>query len=361
MAESFKCEACGAKLEYAPGTTSLKCPYCGHENPIELPEGETAVEAIVELDFERALADADAGGETEEVSAVKCGSCGAEFQIDPAIRSGHCPFCASPIVMEPRRVSHLRPKSLLPFSIDAKAARERFRSWLSGLWFAPNDVKRMATTEGGFTGMYVPYWTYDARTETRYTGARGTTYTTVVRTTVNGKPSSRTVTRTRWSPVSGRVSRDFDDVLVLASDSLPKAHAEALEPWDLENLVPYDARFLSGFAAENYRIDLAKGFDRAKARMETVIRGDVRRDIGGNKQRIASLSTTYAGVTYKHLLLPIWVNSYRYSGKTYTFVVNGRTGEVQGQRPWSWVKVGAVVLAALLAIAAVIWLTQEGS
>jgi hypothetical protein len=28
-------------------------------------------------------------------------------------------------------------------------------------------------------------------------------------------------------------------------------------------------------------------------------------------------------------------------------VVNGRTGEVQGERPWSWIKIAGVVAAAI--------------
>jgi DNA-directed RNA polymerase subunit RPC12/RpoP len=355
----FPCESCGAKLKFAPGTTSLKCPYCGHENPIPAPDEVQAREAVAELDLQTALEKGETGAEAEKISVIKCNSCGAEFQLDPKIQSSQCPFCASPIVLEPKQVSHLRPKSLLPFAIDAKGARDRFKTWLSGLWFAPNDVKAMATTEGGFTGMYVPYWTYDADTASTYTGERGITYTRQVPTTVNGKTQMRTVTETRWTPVSGAVSRDFDDVLVIASESLPKAYAEALEPWDLEKLLPYDERYLSGFGAENYRVDLAAGFERAKGKMDAVIRGDVRQDIGGNSQRIHSLDTSYYKLTYKHVLLPIWINSYRYSGKTYTFVINGRTGEVQGQRPWSWIKIGLLAALAVVVIVVVFWLTRE--
>jgi hypothetical protein len=146
------------------------------------------------------------------------------------------------------------------------------------------------------------------------------------------------------------VWRNFDDVLVLASRSLPAHHTEALEPWDLKNLEPYKDEYLSGFRAESYRVGLEPGFDRAKEIMAGVIDGDVRRDIGGDEQRVHSIRTQYNDVTFKHILLPIWISAYRWKEKVYRFVVNGRTGEVQGERPWSVVKILLAVLAALALI-----------
>jgi len=134
-------------------------------------------------------------------------------------------------------------------------------------------------------------------------------------------------------------------VLVVGSSSLPRDLAEELEPWDVGNLVSYADEYLSGFIAERYQVDLRQGWTRAGERMEEVIRGDVRRHIGGDHQRIHSLTTTHSRVTYKHVLLPMWICSYRYKEKVYRFLVNARTGEVQGQRPWSWVKITLTALA----------------
>jgi len=157
----------------------------------------------------------------------------------------------------------------------------------------------------------------------------------------------------RWTRVSGVVSRDFDDVLVVGSASLPRELAEELEPWDVANLVPYADEYLSGFIAERYQVGLEEGWARAGERMDEVIRGDVRRDIGGDHQRIHSLDTTHDRVTYKHILLPMWICSYRYRNRVYRFLVNARTGEVQGQRPWSWVKITfAGIVVAVIALLA---------
>jgi hypothetical protein len=200
--------------------------------------------------------------------------------------------------------------------------------------------------------MYIPYWTYDSKTTSHYSGERGDDYT--VSETYRTKDSQgRTVTRTRqvvktrWSPASGVVWNTFDDVLVLGSTTLPRGKTEGLEPWDLENLTSYRDEYVSGFGAEVYQVDLDAGFNRAKEIMDSTIRSSICADIGGDHQRIHSVKTRHDNITFKHILLPIWISVYRYRNKVYRFVINGRTGEVQGERPWSKVKVFLFALTVI--------------
>lgn len=346
----FPCKQCGAKMEFDPAASSIKCPYCGHENPI--PKSE---EDIHELDFHSFFAAAEEKEQSEENLTVRCSACGAETTMDTNVTSGECPFCGAPLVAETTSSTKIRPRSLLPFAIDRSKALQEFKSWVKGLWFAPNKLKAYARTESShLSGMYVPYWTYDADTTSFYTGQRGEYYyvTESYTTTEDGKPVTKTrqVRKTRWYPASGVVYNNFDDILVLASHSLPKEKADQLEPWDLAELVPYDAGYLSGFRTESYQVSLEEGMSEASQIMDGQIRRDVKRDIGGDEQRIHSVSTQHDNVTFKHILLPIWISAYKYRDKTYRFLVNARTGEVQGERPWSWVKIGllAVTIAALV-------------
>jgi hypothetical protein len=48
--------------------------------------------------------------------------------------------------------------------------------------------------------------------------------------------------------------------------------------------------------------------------------------------------------------LPIWIYGYMYNNQHYRVVVNGQTGEVQGQRPTSAIKVTMVTAAAVIVI-----------
>jgi DNA-directed RNA polymerase subunit RPC12/RpoP len=335
----FPCAQCGAKVEFAPGTDALECPYCGHRT--EIP---ASTDGIVERDFGAGLADLGRDAETEEVLSVSCGSCAALVEPPASAEAFPCPYCGSSIVTTARSQRLVKPQALLPFRISRGDATSRFRHWIRKLWFAPNALKKLARLQDRLQGLYAPYWTYDASTVSQYTGQRGDNYTTTRTVTRNGKRVTETVTKIRWRPAAGTVSRHFDDMLVVGSSSLPRDLAEELEPWDLDNLVSYADEYLPGFIAERYQIDLRQGWSRATERMDEVIRGDVRRDIGGDHQRIHTLSTTHDDVTYKHVLMPMWICSYRYKEKVYRFLVNARTGEVQGQRPWSWVKIGLTVL-----------------
>ena len=221
----------------------------------------------------------------------------------------------------------------------------------------------MASIVERLNGLYVPFWTYDAFTGSSYTGERGDDYwvTQTYTVMVNGKPQTRTkqVRRTRWRYVSGYVRVDFDDVLVLASHAIPGEHTDALEPWDLRELKVFDPAYLSGFVAQSYEVDLPNGFEIAKGKMDPRIRQAVNRDIGGDHQRIHSLDTQYDHVLFKYILLPIWLASYRYHKKVYRFLVNARTGEVQGERPWSAWKIATAVISGLMVAGTVLWLIAQ--
>ncbi len=347
----YPCQACGAKLVFQPGSSALACPYCGHRQEIaQAPAAE-----IREHDLHAGLANVrrtKARDLSTEAKQVQCTFCGA---ISLTTRQAdHCAFCGSPVVLFNDETELISPESLLPFAIDPKRARHEFEKWVNGLWFAPNDLAKRAKA-AGMDGVYVPYWTYDSKTQSRYQGERGDAYwETESYTDGQGKRQTRQVRKVRWTSVSGTVDVDFDDVLVCASKSLPRKMIEKLEPWNLTELRPYDPAFLSGFGAERYAVDLEAGFAIAKERMDVQIRAAVCADIGGDEQRIWSLSTSHHDTTFKHLLLPLWISSFRYSEKVYRFVVNARDGTVAGERPWSAVKITLAVLAALVVIGFVV-------
>lgn len=358
-ASRFPCAQCGADLAFQPGATHLRCEYCGFINEIETVE-TPSIEERDYLDAVNALA---AQATTVEIELVKCDACGSETEPPPGLDAFNCAFCGKAIVSPASRTRLLAPQGVLPFHVTREDALERFRTWLRALWFAPNDLRQFARSGGRLRGVYLPYWTYDCRTETDYTGQRGEYYwvTQTYTTTVNGKTVTRTrqVRKTRWYPASGRVHNRFDDVLIAASTSLPRDDLRALEPWDLDQVAPFTPEYLAGFQAEKYHVELDEGFRLAGERMEGPIRATIRRDIGGDVQRIHTVHTRPYDITFKHLLLPVWITAYDYRATVYRVLINARTGEVQGDRPYSvWKIIGAVVggLVAAAAVAGFIWL-----
>jgi len=118
----------------------------------------------------------------------------------------------------------------------------------------------------------------------------------------------------------------------------------------LNSLRGYEPAYLAGFRAQRYQIELAEGFEKAKLVIQQEIDASVRQDIGGDEQRVSSISTTYSNIFFLHLLLPVWIGAYRFQGKVYHVVVNARSGEVQGERPYSKWKIASLVLGILAVV-----------
>lgn len=341
------CLSCGASLKYKPGTEHLHCSFCGADN--EIPH---APKEIVELDFNEFITKFEASAPVTSVKTVQCKNCAATTTLPPNITSMSCAYCTTPLIIEQSITENIiTPHALLPFKLNSNDASGKFREWIKSLWFAPNNLQKMSMVTDAMKGIYTPYWTYDSNTESYYVGQRGTWhYRTVSYSTVE---NGRSVTKTRqerytiWTMASGTVRNIFDDILVNASNSLPRDYADQLEPWPLNDVKSFTPEFLSGFLSEKYQIDLKNGFGIAKQKMEREINDTVRRDIGGDEQRIVSLSTDYRDVTFKHILLPIYISAYRYNNKLYRFLVNGATGKVKGERPWSTWKIIFAVLGGL--------------
>lgn len=351
----FPCPACGANLRYAPDLDRLACAHCGHEEAVPEHRGP-----IPELDLRAVERGGVAAAETEELRVAQCPNCGAQVEFDADLHARECPFCASPIVTDTGVMRLIKPQAQLPFLLAEAQAREAMSRWIGRLWFVPGDLVRYARAERAMQGVYVPYWTYDAETRSRYAGQRGTVYyeTRPMTVIVNGRRQTQMqqVARVRWQGARGQVARNFDDVLVLGSTSLPKRFTDALAPWDLSALSAYEPRFLAGFRAEGYTVPVEKAYGEARAVMDSVIAQDVRRDIGGDQQRIDRVETDVGALTFKHVLLPVWLAAYRYRGRSFRFVVNGRTGTVQGERPWSSGKIAAMIALLLIIAMAIAYL-----
>jgi DNA-directed RNA polymerase subunit RPC12/RpoP len=351
----FPCPECGARLDFDPTAHALKCPYCGHTEKID-----PSAQHVQEKNWDEFWRTAGANESIVEGRncQVACSVCGAVVLLDEKMAADKCPYCGSFLENQPQTaLAMIAPEGMLPFTIDERQAAAAFNEWVAGRWFAPNAFRQFANL-GRLNGIYMPFWTYDAMTFTQYTGERGDDYwetETYTETDANGQQVTKTrqVMKTRWTFVSGQVRHFFDDVLICGSRSVPESRVNNLAPWDLKRLEDFKPEFLSGFQAERYGIGLREGFDKARAIMDGEIRNLCAQQIGGNHQRLQSVQTQYAGITFKHILLPLWTAPYRYQDKTYQVLINGRTGKISGSRPYSWVKIAALVLIIIaIAVAA---------
>ncbi|CAO5158210.1 Zinc ribbon domain-containing protein [Frankia sp. AiPs1] len=347
-ATTYPCGGCGARLEFAPGETALRCPYCGFRQEIAAPARQI-----------REIAYSDLGTlPRKPVGSIGayvfvCQRCAARTETNET--ASVCQFCAAPLVIDPAASGQIVPEGVLPFGLDRGAVRTAVRGWTSSRWFAPKALKKVTETES-MKSTYLPHWTYDARTESDYTGQRGEHYwVTETYTDGDGNRQTRQVQRTRWYSAHGQVTRAFDDVLVPGSTVLPGKQLDDLAPWPLPQAVAYQPEFLAGHFALRYDVEPEAGFTEARDRMAPVITEDCRRDIGGDVQQVTSVDTRHHDVTFKLMLLPVWIATYIYAGRSWQILVNGRTGEVHGERPWSKAKIALAVLAALIVLAVIVY------
>ncbi len=356
-ADEFRCTSCGAGLTYKPGTLKLKCPYCDTENEIPKDFQRIEEQKIEDLPVMPALSTTGFGVQQR---SFKCERCGAIQSIDPKLIAVKCAFCGSDAILEtPSNPKMVRPTALVPFAINAEVSKQKYLDWLKKLWFRPGDLKRTAS-QAGVSGVYAPFFTFDAQAESDWSGWRGTHYytTETYTTMVDGRSQTRTrqVQHTSWSYRSGHHSQFYNDILVNASRGLPEKYLKKIYPFHLNALIGYSTEFLAGFSAEEYTKNPVSLWMNARDVIASSERNACSRALNGDTQRGLRVNTQLFDPKWKHILLPVFVSSYLYRGKRYNFLVNGQTGEVQGEAPLSWAKIGGLIAAVAGIIGGVVLL-----
>ena len=349
--QKHTCAACGAPAEWNAGKMRLVCPFCGTETPFEMKPATGQVE---EIDLARTLRDLDdtQRGWKGEKKTVQCQSCKAVSVFDPDRVGQRCDFCGSPAIVDYNEIkAPISPQSLLPFRVAESSVRETIRKWYAGRWFAPNALSTKALVDT-IKGIYIPYWTFDARVHCPWTAEAGHYYYETVRR--NGK--TERVQKIRWEPAAGVVDHFFDDTLVAGTRGVHESLLRKIEPFPTAELVPYDRAYLAGFVVEHYQVVL---FDAAKAgadRMHEALLGLCAAQVPGDTQRNLRIDPQYSAQTFKHILVPIWMLVYNYRAKPYQLVVNGYTGAMDGEYPKSAWKIFFAVLAVIVIFLIIAWL-----
>jgi predicted RNA-binding Zn-ribbon protein involved in translation (DUF1610 family) len=352
----FSCRNCGAETTWDPDADAMVCAYCQARVPV--PRGEGAI-------VEHALADAGsaARGLGVEVRVARCARCGAQVAYDERATSKACVFCGSPQVLEQAANRNaLRPESLVPLDVGRATVEKEFRAWLGSLWFRPSALRVLRDFQA--IGVYVPFWTFDARVHSDWTAEAGYYYyvTEPTMVIVRGRPTIRMqqVRKVRWEPAAGARDDVYDDLLVHASKGLPEKLAEELGRFDTKALVPYRPDYLAGWRAEEYAVDLEGGFEAAKRAIEATQARRCGGDVPGDTQQNLSVRNRVSDVRWKHVLLPIWSLTYTFGGKPYAVLVHGQTGRVVGEAPYSWIKIVLLVLAIAAAVLVALALLSLG-
>lgn len=288
--DTYTCQNCGATTSFDPGTTTLRCPFCGTQ------------------------------------LVVRADAAAADITVDHYI---------------------------LPFKVLKDDSQERIREWLGGSFWAPGDLKSRSALDRG-QGSYIPFWRFDADTHSHWEGEVSRTHTRQVprtRTNAEGRTEQYMATEAykTWHPRSGEHSGSFR-AWVPASTGLTQAEADRLMPFPEEGMMTYSTDLLVGFSAEEPGIDE----DGAWVTGEQMIRDMARDACEGQVERLTRVETLLSNRRSAVCHLPIWIYGYRYQGAEYRVLVNGYTGEVVGERPVSRTRVAMAIAAAVIVVVIII-------
>ncbi len=340
--DTAKCPACGAEMIFSPEKQSLECPYCGAGKEIDCTRTSSEL-AFAELIRQR-------NGEWgEETHVFRCNNCGAKEVLERTDIAKRCSFCGTTNVTKIEELSGLRPNGVVPFAIDEKTAAKNVVTWAKKKLFAPRAFKQSVKPEK-IKGTYLPAFTFDTNTFTTYTGRLGKYYTKTRR--VKGK--TQTYRELRYFHISGRFDYFFDDVLVQAGKRITQRDIEKLSPFHTNQSNAYSVEFLHGYTAQSNEKSGEECWEEAKE----IIFSEIKRKIlaGYDYDVVDSFipRTTCADVTFKYVLLPIYVGHCNWKTKLYNFFVNGKNGRVTGKTPVSALKVILAALAGVLVVGGII-------
>lgn len=326
----FPCSKCGSEFHYSIEQKGLVCDHCGHFEPIR-PVTSAEPAYLQENPVFGMVGSAQGQVEMAGTLAVKCGNCGST--TTRSVRQGtvQCPFCGTDLLVQASfSVPVILPQGLVLFQVTETQARDAVARWWASGWFRPTDLPRQARIQR-LRGVYIPFWTFDDMLKVAW---------------FEKDPA----TDSGESKMEDRVL--VDDALVCGSYTLPEATTRGLEPFNTKAMVLYQPEYLAGWPAEVAQISLADASLKARERMSE----DALKRYPPGAEAMEE-STAY--MTFKHIMLPVWVGAYRYQGHVFHFAVNGQTARVSGAKPRSLALLfdALSVLFMLIPLAAILFMS----
>lgn len=357
--KKFHCPVCGAEAQWNASKQALVCPYCGTASPAAADQVTGEIREHDLVTALREFAQEHRDWKTERTS-VRCQSCQAISRFEPGRVAQRCEFCGSAAMVPYEEIkAPISPESLLPFKLGEVEVRDAIRKWYASRWFAPNRLKSAALTDT-VNGVYLPYWTFDARVNADWTAESGYYYyTTETYRDSNGRTQTRRVRHIRWQHSSGALEHFFNDELVCASVGVNEKLLRQIEPFPTKDLVSYEPRYLAGWIVEQYQIDLINAAQRAREGMEAQVRQLCASQVPGDTHRNLQVSSRYSEQTFKHVLAPVWLLTFNYGAKSFQALVNGYTGQIAGNYPKSWVKILLLIVTIAVVVGIGILLAER--
>lgn len=310
---TYKCPSCGAGIHYKPALKKFKCDYCLSE--------------YTEEEFRNFNQEDEHQHEQTHIQSYTCDSCGANVVTDDTTTATFCYYCHNPVILSGKLEGDFRPKKMIPFLIDKEKAKESFLKWAGNKKFVPVDFTSTSQLEK-ITGVYIPYWWVDAKADVNYIGEG--------RNIRVWRVGDREYTETKKYKIIRQGDIQLKNVGEVAFDKINRSLLNGILPFRENEAVEFSMPYLSGFFAEQYNI--------TRKEAEPMIEGQINRYydylVSGLISGYDRVNTINNGIDiqeeeWNYTLLPAWMLTYIYNGKTYIFAVNGQTGKSFGELPLS--------------------------
>ena len=321
-----KCPHCGGAVEFDVGAQKLKCPYCDAEFDIAAMQQaeEFAANTVEQINWNSQGSQWDAG-ETDGMSVYACKSCGGEIVADATTGATSCPYCGNQVVMQGQFSGALRPDLVIPFKLDKKAAKEALKKHFKGKKFVPKAFLAENKLDE-IKGVYVPHWLFscDAVVNATYQAEKYKHWS----------DSKNEYTETTAYNVYRSGSIGFDNVPVDGSTKMPDDLMESIEPFNLNEAVPFNTAYLAGYLADKYDVDVNQSMGRANERIQASALDAFEDTVEGyNAVTPMQAAMQVANGSYKYALYPVWILNVKWKGQNHTFAMNGQTGKFVGNIP----------------------------
>ncbi len=338
QAQTYACPKCGGRMAFDVQQSDLACSYCGYVKETEKRLASDSAEQV--MDF--IMPTTRAYGWAQSQQRAECSACGAITMLPPGQTADRCANCGSNRFVQSRQVMELiDPQVMALPRIDAKEAAKRARQWLGKGIFAPDDLLLKASGGLHLMPAYYPFWTFDGTLEVNWSCE------------VNVGSNNRT----EWEHISGAEYEIFDDVLIPGLRKMSISEVRDIEPFNLKDLVEFKPDYLAGWSALTYDAPLSEASNRAQGRIRERVTRFLAMKVAAGRQ-IRNLQTgggKWVDMTYKHILLPLYVGNYHYKGKAFRIYVNGQTGKASGEKPHDWVKAALATAMGILLLALIIF------
>lgn len=346
---NYQCPNCTAPLHFSEASGLLECDYCGSSFTVE------AVEEMYSAQNESASA-ATQAAETQEqttqwdeerdnIRPYSCPSCGAELILPAETAASCCPYCGNPTIVPGKLSGARRPDYVIPFKMNKAAAVAALKKHYQGKPLLPRAFSSENHIEQ-IQGVYVPFWLMDATAsgEMDFQATRVFHHST----------AKENITETDHFLVRRGGSQSFRRVPADASQRMPDAHMDAIEPFDYAELKPFSLSYLPGFIADRYDVEKEDVKPRVTGRCRNSFADSLRNSAAGYATCVSTredISVETGDV--KYAMLPVWMLATQWNGQHFLFAMNGQTGKLIGDLPVDKSRLAGFCGAAFAAVAVI--------